>query len=203
MIRAGDTIENPVTGERLVFRKTSRGDGRRGSRRSSASCSRTASWPPRTSIPHQDERFEVLTRRRVGFKLDGKRDRRAARRPDHRPGRHGATRFWNAGDDEAHFVCEVRAGAPVRAADRDDVRPRRRRQDEPEGDAEPAAARRDRAAPLRRRPAAVSAGVVAAHRAGSWARRSGGSSATGRRTFRHAPETPAAARQHRHETTPA
>ena len=31
MIRAGDSIENPVTGERLVFRQTS---GRRAARRS-------------------------------------------------------------------------------------------------------------------------------------------------------------------------
>src|SRR3954452_2038763 len=56
------------------------------------------------------------------------------------------------------------ARAPVRVAARDDVRARRRRQDQPEGHAEPAAARRDRERALRHGSPAVPAGDRAADR---------------------------------------
>ena len=162
MIRAGDSIENPVTGERLVFRQTSRETN------GEAVVIETYVQPNGFVAaahvhPGQEERFEVL-RGTVGFRVGreklvagpGKRLTVPAGTPH---------KFWNAGDDVAHFVLRDPARAAVRVADRDDVLARRRRQDEPEGHAEPAAARGDRAGALRHGSAAVPAGDRAADRA--------------------------------------
>jgi mannose-6-phosphate isomerase-like protein (cupin superfamily) len=56
--------------------------------------------------PHQEERFHVL-HGTVGFKLHRSRIYVA---PGERVTVPAGTphKFWNAGDDEAHFVCEVR-----------------------------------------------------------------------------------------------
>jgi quercetin dioxygenase-like cupin family protein len=105
VIHAGDTIVNPVTGERLVFRQTAADTG-------GEAVVLEAFVQPNGAVaathvhPSQDERFEVLSGT-VGFKLGkeelllgpGKRVLIPAGTPH---------RFWNAGDDEAHFVCEVR-----------------------------------------------------------------------------------------------
>ena len=105
MIRAGDTIENPITGERLVFRKTSRETG------GQAVVIETFVQPNGFVAaahvhPSQEERFEVL-RGSVGFKIGGKK---LVAGPGQRLTVPAGTphKFWNAGDDEAHFVCEVR-----------------------------------------------------------------------------------------------
>ena len=105
MIRAGDSIDNPVTGERLVFRQTSRETG------GEAVVIETFVQPNGFVAaahvhPHQEERFEVV-RGSVGFKVGreklvagpGQRITVPAGKPH---------RFWNAGDDVAHFVCEIR-----------------------------------------------------------------------------------------------
>ena len=105
MVRTGDTIENPITGERIVFRKTSADtDGeavviecfvRPGGHVAAAHVH-----------PYQDERFEIL-KGAIGFEVDGTA-------VDAGPGDRilvpaGAKhRFRNVGEDEAHFVCEVR-----------------------------------------------------------------------------------------------
>jgi quercetin dioxygenase-like cupin family protein len=105
VIHAGDVIENPVTGERLVFRKTSRETN------GEAVVLETFVQPNGFVAaahvhPHQEERFQVL-RGTVGFRL-GRKEIVAG------PGERitvpagTAHKFWNAGDDEAHFVCEVR-----------------------------------------------------------------------------------------------
>jgi quercetin dioxygenase-like cupin family protein len=105
MIRAGDAIENPVTGERIVFHKTSRETN--GEAVVIEAFVKPTGFVAAAHVhPHQDERFEVL-RGTVGFrsgkqKLElgpGGRLTIAAGTP------HA---FWNAGEDEAHFVCEVR-----------------------------------------------------------------------------------------------
>jgi quercetin dioxygenase-like cupin family protein len=105
MIRAGDTIENPVTGERLVFRKTSRETG------GQAVVIETFVQPNGFVAaahvhPSQEERFEVR-RGSVGFKIGRKK---IVAGPGRRITVPAGTphKFWNAGDDEAHFVCEVR-----------------------------------------------------------------------------------------------
>jgi quercetin dioxygenase-like cupin family protein len=105
MIHAGDTIENPVTGERLVFRKTSRETG------GQAVVIETFVQPKGLVAaahvhPSQEERFEVL-RGTVGFKIGRKK---LVAGPGQRITVPAGTahKFWNAGDEEAHFVCEVR-----------------------------------------------------------------------------------------------
>jgi quercetin dioxygenase-like cupin family protein len=105
MIRTGTVIENPVTGERIVFRKTSRDTG------GQAVVIETFLQPDAFVAaahvhPDQEERFEVL-RGTVGFKIG--REKIVAG-----PGRRITVpagtkhKFWNAGDDEAQFVCEIR-----------------------------------------------------------------------------------------------
>ncbi len=105
MIRAGDTIENPVTGERIVFRQTSHETG------GEAVVIETYVQPNGFVAaahvhPSQEERFEVLAGT-VGFKIGGKQ--RIAG-PGERITVPAGTRhrFWNAGDDVAHFACEIR-----------------------------------------------------------------------------------------------
>lgn len=105
MIRAGDSIENPVTGERIVFRQTSR-------ETNGAAVVIETYVQPNGFVaaahvhPSQEERFEVL-RGTVGFRFGrqklvagpGKRLTVPAGTPH---------KFWNAGDEVAHFVCEIR-----------------------------------------------------------------------------------------------
>ena len=105
MIRVGDSIENPVTGERLVFRKTSRETG------GQAVVIETFVQPNGFVAaahvhPSQEERFEVL-RGSVGFKVGRKK---LVAGPGQRVTVPAGTphKFWNAGDTEAQFVCEVR-----------------------------------------------------------------------------------------------
>src|SRR5580765_1048146 len=105
MIRAGDTIENPVTGERIVFRKTSRETG------GQAVVIETHVQPNGFVAaahvhPSQEERFEIL-KGTVGFKIGGKK---LVAGPGQRLTVPAGTahKFWNAGDGVAEFVCEVR-----------------------------------------------------------------------------------------------
>lgn len=105
MIRAGETIENPVTGERLVFRKTSRETN--GEAVVVEGFVKPNGVVAATHVhPYQEERFQVL-RGRVGFRVGSER---VVAGPGQRLTVPAGTahKFWNAGDDEAHFVCEVR-----------------------------------------------------------------------------------------------
>ena len=109
MIRAGDTIENPLTGERIVFQRTSRetdGDA----------VVLEAFLQPNGLLaaalvdPAQEVRFQVL-RGSVGFLIGQKAMvARSGERLTVLPGT--PYDVWNAGDEEAHLVCEVR---PARA----------------------------------------------------------------------------------------
>jgi quercetin dioxygenase-like cupin family protein len=105
MIRAGDSIENPVTGERIVFRKTS-------AETNGEAVVIECFVKPSGAVakphvhPSQDERFEVL-KGSLMLKLDGQE---LPAGPGDRilvpaGSKH---QFWNAGDEEAHFVCEIR-----------------------------------------------------------------------------------------------
>jgi quercetin dioxygenase-like cupin family protein len=109
MIRSGQTIENPVTGEVLIFHKTSRDTG------SDYVLVETILRPGATaaaahSHPYQSETFQVLEGR-VGFKVGGKKvELEAGNGVTVLP--RTAHKFWNSGDGEARFTCEVRpAGA--------------------------------------------------------------------------------------------
>jgi len=105
MIQAGDVIENPVTGERLIFRETSRETN--GEAVVVETFVKPDGFVAAAHVhPQQEERFVIL-RGTVGFRLG--REKMVAG-----PGQEvtvpagTAHKFWNAGEDEAHFVCEVR-----------------------------------------------------------------------------------------------
>jgi quercetin dioxygenase-like cupin family protein len=100
-----DVIENPVTGERIVFVRTGADTG-------GESVVVETFVQPGGAVatahlhPHQEERFEVL-RGTVGFRAGGETHELGPGESIVVPA--GTThRFWNAGDEEAHFVCEVR-----------------------------------------------------------------------------------------------
>jgi mannose-6-phosphate isomerase-like protein (cupin superfamily) len=105
MIQPGDRLENPVTGEVLVFHRTS-------AQTNGESVLVEAILKPRAFVaaahlhPHQTERFEVvegLVGLRIGEEeiVAGPRD--VAVVPPGTP-----HRFWNAGEHVARFMVEVR-----------------------------------------------------------------------------------------------
>jgi quercetin dioxygenase-like cupin family protein len=105
MIRTGDTIENPVTGERVTFLRTSAQTG-------GEYVLIDVEVEPDGFVaaahvhPFQTERFEIIEGT-VGFKAGGQT---IIAGPGEvvtvEPGtKH---RFWNAGDSTARFRCEVR-----------------------------------------------------------------------------------------------
>jgi quercetin dioxygenase-like cupin family protein len=105
MIRKGDRLENPVTGEVLIFHRTSRETG--GAAVLCETIVRPGGFVAEAHVhPHQTERFEVLEgqiRLRLG------KDERVIGPGDVATVAPGTPhRFWNAGDQEARFLCEVR-----------------------------------------------------------------------------------------------
>jgi quercetin dioxygenase-like cupin family protein len=105
MIRTGDRLENPVTGEVLTFHRTSRDTG--GEAVQVETLVRPDGFVAAAHVhPYQTERFEVLEGE-VGLVVG---DRTIVAEPgdvlEVRPGT--PHRFWNAGEDDARFVCEVR-----------------------------------------------------------------------------------------------
>jgi quercetin dioxygenase-like cupin family protein len=105
MIRKGDRLENPVTGEVLVFHRTS--EETNGESVLVETIVRPEGFVAAGHVhPYQSERFEViegLLGLRVGDQemLAGAGD--VAVVPPETP-----HRFWNAGRTEARFLCEVR-----------------------------------------------------------------------------------------------
>ena len=105
MIRKGDVIENPVTGERLLFLETS-------AETNGEYCLVDVTVQPNGFVaaahvhPYQTERFEIEAGR-VAFKLDGTEIVAGPGETVIVPA--GAShKFWNAGETEARFVTEVR-----------------------------------------------------------------------------------------------
>jgi quercetin dioxygenase-like cupin family protein len=105
MIRKGDRLENPVTGEILIFHKTSRETG--GEAVLVETIVRPDGFVAAAHVhPHQTERFEVLEGR-LGLRVGT--EEIVAEPGDVLTVEPGTPhRFWNAGDGEARFVCEVR-----------------------------------------------------------------------------------------------
>jgi quercetin dioxygenase-like cupin family protein len=105
MIRAGDSIENPATGERLVFKETSAETG--GEYVLFECFVKPSGFVAAAHVhPYQEERFQILDGTLM-FRIDGQ----------DLPAEPGDTvlvaagrkhQFWNAGDDEVRFACEVR-----------------------------------------------------------------------------------------------
>jgi mannose-6-phosphate isomerase-like protein (cupin superfamily) len=105
MIRSGDTIHNPVTGERITFHQTSAGTN------GEAVVIECAVQPDGFVAaahvhPSQTERFAVIDGR-LGMKVG--RKKMLLERGDVAVVEAGNPhKFWNMGDDEVRFVCEVR-----------------------------------------------------------------------------------------------
>jgi quercetin dioxygenase-like cupin family protein len=104
MLHAGDQIENPVTGERLVFHETSAET--EGERVVFETIVRPGGFVAAAHVhPFQTERFEVLAgtlgmrRGRMRIELG------AGEVASVEPGT--PHKFWNAGDDEVRFLCTV------------------------------------------------------------------------------------------------
>jgi mannose-6-phosphate isomerase-like protein (cupin superfamily) len=105
VIHAGDTIENPITGERIVFNKTSAETN--GEAVEIEVYVRPGGVVAAAHVhPYQTERFEVISGR-IGMKL-GRRKLEAG--PNDivvvEPGT--SHKFWNAGDEELRFVTVIR-----------------------------------------------------------------------------------------------
>jgi quercetin dioxygenase-like cupin family protein len=105
VISAGDTIQNPVTGERIVLRQTS---AETNGEAVVIECTvQPGGFVAAAHVhPSQDERFEILDGT-LAFQLD--KQEVAAGPGDRILVPAGMThRFRNAGAGEAHFVCEMR-----------------------------------------------------------------------------------------------
>jgi quercetin dioxygenase-like cupin family protein len=105
MIRPGDRLENPVTGEVLVFHRTS--EETNGEAVLFETIVRPHGFVAAAHVhPLQSERFEVVAGR-LGLRIG---DREILAGPGDvatvTPGT--PHRFWNAGESEARFLCEVR-----------------------------------------------------------------------------------------------
>jgi quercetin dioxygenase-like cupin family protein len=105
MIRTGQTIENPITGERVVFRRTS------ADTKGEAVVVEVFVEPhgfvaARHVHPNQEERFEILN---GALELRLGAETVTAKAGDRVVVPAGTSHtFRNAGDATAHFVCEVR-----------------------------------------------------------------------------------------------
>jgi quercetin dioxygenase-like cupin family protein len=105
MIRKGDRLENPVTGEVLIFHRTSHETN--GDWLLVETIVRPGGFVAAAHVhPHQTERFEILEGE-IGLRTGNEESLL-------RPGEVATVdpgtphRFWNAGDGEARFLCEVR-----------------------------------------------------------------------------------------------
>jgi quercetin dioxygenase-like cupin family protein len=105
MIRAGDSVVNPVTGERLVFHRTSRDTG--GEYCLVETFVEPGGFVAQAHVhPFQTETFKAV---------EGTLSVKAAREEMSLvPGRKAAVepgvahKFWNATDNTIRFICEVR-----------------------------------------------------------------------------------------------
>jgi quercetin dioxygenase-like cupin family protein len=105
MIRNGDRLENPATGEVLIFHRTSRET--HGEAVLVETIVRPGGFVAAAHVhPHQTERFEVLEGT-VGLRVG---DQEIIAGPGGVATVEPGTphRFWNAGETEARFLCEVR-----------------------------------------------------------------------------------------------
>jgi quercetin dioxygenase-like cupin family protein len=105
MLRSGDTIENPVTGETLIFHRTSADTD--GEYVLVECIVRPGGFVAGAHVhPRQTETFRVLSGT-VGFRAGRKKI--IAQAGDTITVEPGTVhKFWNAGEDEARFLCEVR-----------------------------------------------------------------------------------------------
>jgi mannose-6-phosphate isomerase-like protein (cupin superfamily) len=105
MIRSGDTIHNPVTGERITFHQTS-ADTNGEAVVIECTVQPDGFVAAAHLHPSQTERFNVIDGR-LGMKVG--RKKLLLERGDVAEVEPGTPhKFWNMGEDEVRFVCEVR-----------------------------------------------------------------------------------------------
>ena len=105
MIRSGDTIHNPVTGERITFHQTS-ADTNGQAVVIECTVQPDGFVAAAHLHPSQTERFNVIEGR-LGMKVG--RKKLLLERGDDAVVEPGTPhKFWNMGDEEVRFVCEVR-----------------------------------------------------------------------------------------------
>jgi mannose-6-phosphate isomerase-like protein (cupin superfamily) len=105
MIHPGDAIENPITGERIVFHQTSRET--KGEAVVFETFVQQDGFVAAAHVhPKQEEQFEIVSGS-LGLNVGGEE---VVVRPGETVTIPAGTphRFWNAGEDEARFRCEVR-----------------------------------------------------------------------------------------------
>lgn len=105
MIRSGDTIENPITGERITFHATSADTN--GEAVVIECTVQPEGFVAAAHVhPAQTERFSVIEGR-LGMKAG--RKKLLLERGEVAVVEPGTPhKFWNMGDEEVRFVCEVR-----------------------------------------------------------------------------------------------
>lgn len=108
MSKAGDVYENPVTGERAVVRVGTEGSGGKLAI-ADLYVSPGGAVAGEHVHPYTEEVFTVV-RGHVGFRVDGREDlAEVGQRLVVPPG--VAHYWWNAGDEEAHVIVELRGPA--------------------------------------------------------------------------------------------
>lgn len=105
MINPGDTLENPITGETMIFHETSAETGGQVVR--VETIVRPDGFVAAAHVhPFQTERFDVLDGT-VGFRV-GKDEITATSGDTAMVPPGTAHKFWNAGETDARFIVEVR-----------------------------------------------------------------------------------------------
>ena len=105
MAKAGDTLEHPVTGERIIFRKTAKETG--GELMQGDVIMRPHGFVAAAHVhPMQEERFEVLSGS-VKFRVNGAEQELQTGETAVVPPRTPHV-WWNDDDEEAHVLVDVR-----------------------------------------------------------------------------------------------
>lgn len=105
MARPGDVLENPRTGERIVFRQTS-ADTNGELLQFDFFVNPDGFAPPRHLHARVEERIELVSGK-LGYHMGGKEGSLSPGESVVLP-RGTAHTFWNDGDEMAHFIAEVR-----------------------------------------------------------------------------------------------
>ena len=108
MSRAGDVFENPVTGERVVVRVGSEESA--GDLLVADLYVRSGGAVAGEHVHTRIEEWFTVRNGRVGFRIDGRETVAPHGQRMHVP-TGTAHDWWNAGEEEAHIVVEVRPGA--------------------------------------------------------------------------------------------
>jgi quercetin dioxygenase-like cupin family protein len=107
MSKAGDTIENPVTGERVVVRVGTEDSG--GELLEIDAYVRPGGAVTGEHVHPAIEEYFTVVRGRVGFRINGRESIAALNQRLHVP--PGTTHdWWNAGEEEAHIIVGISPG---------------------------------------------------------------------------------------------